>query len=323
MQTKIGLDLGNYDLKTRNTVTPSSYAERTTKDLIAEESIFYNGLYYVPTLKRNNQQVDKTEGDYCLIMSLFGIAKELIARLNARFPGYNEAQLQDEISKYTEISLGVGLPAGKFSSLARKMVDCYMNAWKDGCEFSYINKSEGEFKFNFKLINCKPFPQDYTAVAFNKRVELPKGVNDYYIIGIGGGTVDIIPVNNTNVDTDQIMTFEKGTTVLYSQIIKRIQQETGKVMEYSTIESILRGENTIIRDERIDIIQREKADFAKKLVDEILHYGYQLSDRPCIFVGGGALLLKDALEANKEFAYTFFMDDVKANAYFFEALLAS
>ena len=171
MHTKIGLDLGNYDLKTRNTVTPSSFAERGNKDLLAEESIHYKNLYYVPTLSRNNQQTGKTVNDYCLIMSLFGIAKELIARLNGRFPGYTNEQLQKEIDKYTEISLGVGLPAGKFNSLARQMVDCYMNAWKDGCSFEYSNKN-GDFSFNFKLVNCTPFPQDFSAVAFSKMADI-------------------------------------------------------------------------------------------------------------------------------------------------------
>lgn len=312
MKLVIGTDIGNFDTKTQHTSTPSSYKCYDTPNLMIEEYVKYKGLFYAPTNERNNQQQDKTANGYCLIMTLFAIAKETIFQLRQKYPGISNEDIQKEINKYDEVALGIGLPAGYYSSLAQKTVDYYNENWANGFEFDYMN-----FHFKLKLVNCAAFPQDFTAVAYNKNVKTVEQFSDYYIIGIGGGTVDIIPVKDSNPQVDKCRTIEKGTTIMYEEIIKTIQQETGNTMEYSTIEKILLNKPSVVDERRKERVKRVAADFANKLVDDFAHTGLRLADNPCVFIGGGALMMKPTLEANPAFVMTEFVEDVHANAVFY------
>ena len=316
MLFKIGADVGNYDTKSQETTTPSSYKKYKTLNVLDEECIFYNGWYYSPTLERNNQQLDKTENDYCLIMGLFAIAKEIIFEIRKAHDGISSEDLQTEISKVTEIALGVGLPVGHLSSLAKKTVELYYSKMRDGISYIYrcYNKN---YEFNFKLVKCDAFAQDYTAVAFNNSLTIPKDFEDYYIVGIGGGTTDVIKVHNSRPVVEQCFSRDLGTTVLYTAIVSVIQQETGKTMDYSTIEAVLLGKNTIIDDSRKERIKEIAKDYSTKLVDELIHSGVKLSDLPTVFIGGGGLMLKENLESNSNIRKAEFVTDVNANAKYF------
>ena len=316
---KVGIDVGNYDCKTRHTSTPSSFIASGNKNLLFDTCVFYNGVYYTPSKDRNNQQTDKTKDGYCLIISTFAIAKELLTKIRLKEPAITPEEVQEVISGINKITLGVGLPAGILSSQAKPLKDCYMNAWGNGVEFIY-EENGTEFLFNFKVTDCKVFPQDFCPVAYNTELNIPKSYRDYNIIGIGGGTTDIIPVSEGNPRVEKCVSLEKGTTVLYAECVKKVQQETGKLMDYSSVESVLLGSPSIIDAKRKKIIIDCAISYTNKLVDEFIHQGLSLSDYPTVFVGGGALLLRKYLEDNSEFGMMEFVENVCANAYFFEAL---
>lgn len=316
MEIKLGVDVGNYDTKSQHTSVPSSYRSYGQRNLMVDEYIYYNGMYYTPTKERNNQQFDKTANEYCLIMSLFSIAKEIIYQIRQFNPGISDEQLQKEIDKYDSFALGIGAPAGFFSSLADKMVDFYLDNWGKGFTFSYMG-----FEFHLHLSKCVAFPQDYSGVAFDDSIEVVRTYSDYYIIGIGGGTVDIIPVVDGAPQIDMCRTIEKGTTVMYEEIIKTLQHETGKTMDYASVENVLLGRPTIIDENRKSRIRTIASDFVNKLVDDFTHLGLKLSDIPSVFIGGGALLMRKDLESNHEFVLTEFVEDVHANAKFYANFL--
>lgn len=311
---KIGMDVGNYDAKTQNTSIPSSYKAYSSKPQMVDNLVFYDGMYYTTTKERNNQQFDKTENNYCLIVTLFGIAGEILWKIRHQHPEYTDAQIQEEISKIKEIKLGVGLPVGYFSSQSTNLVNFYMNNWGNGFEFTY-----GDFSFNLKLNKCVAYPQDLSAVIYNDECEIARDFPTYYVIGIGGGTVDIIPVSQGQPEIEKIITIEKGTTVMYSHIIKSMQMETGHTMEYTTIEDVLLGKNTIIDDRRKNRIGQLAAEFISKLVDDMSHAKLKLMDVPCVFVGGGALMMRPALIATNQFVKYEFIEDVNVNAKFYAA----
>ena len=316
---KIGIDVGNYDCKSRHTSTPSSYTSSGMENRMGDSCIYYNGVYYSPSDKRNNQQMDKTKDGYCLIISTFAIAKELLFKIRQTEPRIKNEEVQEVLREIKEIRIGVGLPAGILTSQAEPLKKCYMDAWKNGVEFLY--KENGtEFEFNFKLVDCTVFPQDYLAVAYNSELSTPKEYKDYNIIGIGGGTTDVIPVSEGNPRVEKCVSLEKGTTILYSECASKVQLETGKMMDNRIIESVLKGDHTVVDAKREEIIKNYAEAYTKKLVDEIIHLGVSLSDYPTVFIGGGSLLLRDYLESNPEFSKVEFVEDVCANAMFFEAL---
>lgn len=318
--TKVGIDIGNYDSKSEHTKLPSSFQESLTKNELASDWLEYNGKFYCPTEERNNQQIDKTKDGYCLVITLFSVAKELMHRIEqmetARHEEFETPDYQSLINKIKEVTIGVGLPVGIYSSQAKKLRDCYMDAWKDGVKFTYNG-----YNFNFKLADCKVFPQDLLPVTMSKDLELPKEYDEYYIIGMGGGTVDLIPVSNKLPLVEGCISLQKGTTALYQHINADLQRESGDTVKYRAIETILMGKKTIIDEERQTIIKNSAERFTKDLIREMVNNGLKLKDEPCIFIGGGALLLKPYLEQSKEFVACEFIDDVNANAKFYAALL--
>ncbi len=320
MGFKIGIDVGNSDTKTQHTSTPSSFKKYATQNILDEESIFYDGAYYTPTNDRNNQQLDKTENDYCVLMSLFAFAKEIIFQIREKNKDISPLEIQNEISNITEVELGIGLPAGHFSALAKKTKALYMEKMGEGIQFSYRHLNN-TFEFNFKLVKCNAYAQDYTAVAFDKSLEIPATYGKYYIIGAGGGTVDIIPVEKGKPCSDKCESIDMGSTVMYSEIIKTIQHETGKTMEYETVEAVLRDEPTIIDEARKTRIKELAKEFGNQLIDECIHKGLKLNDYPCVFIGGFALLLKDVFAHNNNIVKSEFVEDIRANAVYYAAFL--
>lgn len=312
----IGIDVGNYDTKTQNTTTPSSFRKYSILNKLNEESIFYEGNYYSPTEERNNQMLDKTENDYCIIISLFAIAKEIIYQIKSTHSNISNKDLQLKIAEVTEIDIGVGLPAGHLSALGAKTSQAYMDKMKNGFTFQYI-KNDFTYTFNLKLRKCGSFPQDYTGVAFNKDLEIPFQFNEYYIIGIGGGTLDIIPIKNSKPLVENCVSLALGTTVMYTEIIKTMQHETGRTMDYSTVESILLEKPTIIDAERKEKVFELAKTFCVKVVDTMIQQGLKLQDYPCVFIGGGALMMGPFIKENPKIAKGEFVKDVRANAKYY------
>lgn len=319
MKIKFGVDVGNFDTKSQHTIMPSSFRTSSSGNRLAGENLFYNGTYYIPTMERNNQQKDKTVNDYCIIMTLFSIAKEAIYQITEQYR--NETgkdpvpeEIQKKINQYDTFRLGVGLPVGYFASNAAKTAECYKSHFSKGFTFTY-----NQYEFHLKMEECNVFPQDFVAVAYNEDVKIPKEFEEYYIIGIGGGTADIIPVVNGNPVVEDCKTLEMGTTVMYDYIISSIQRETGDTMNYSSIEAILLNKPSIVNESRKSRIKELSAEFINKLVDELVHRGLRLSDYPCVFVGGGALMMKETLEKNPLIVKSEFITDVNINAKFYAA----
>lgn len=325
MKVAIGIDVGNYDTKTQNTVTASSYLKSQNKNLLAEETVFYAGSYYTVTDARDHQEQDKTKDNYCVIMSLFAIAKEIMWQLTEEYKKSHGGQtpapidLQKAIDKVDSVIIGVGVPAGHYSSLAVKTQKCYMDALGKGISFTY-----NDYSFNLKLE--KPvvvYPQDFAAVAANPDIETSKQFDEYYIIGIGGGTTDIIYVKHNQVQTNLCRSLDKGTTVMYEYIAAALQRETGKAPNYSSIESVLLKRPNLIDEKRRDIIFASMREYINTLVNEMVHLGLALEDIPSIFVGGGALMMRSALEENALFVKEEFVDDVHVNAKYYASFAAA
>lgn len=94
----LGLDIGNYDVKTVNTSTPSGFNVFTTKPYGVSEYLLYEGKYYIPSMDRFAYVQDKTKNENAFVMSLFGISKELIAR--AKKKAERQQKKAEETSSY-------------------------------------------------------------------------------------------------------------------------------------------------------------------------------------------------------------------------------
>lgn len=317
----IGIDVGNYDTKTQTTNTPSGYTEQKLEPKLASEFLFYNGSYYIPTTERFNYSMDKTENRHALILSLFGIAKEILAKVSTN-PEYKYVSTQELINRNKKIKIGIGLPAGHYEKLAAKTRDYYLDIFKEDVVFKYHNEEfqqkKGDRTFSFCITSdmVNIFPQDFVAVYGNTASAYASEYDRYIIIGIGGGTSDIIPVEGNKVDGPRCTTIEMGTTHLYKDAARKVAKYSTINISNEEVERILLGKKSVLSDNAdiIEIINGTKQEFVEKLLDGAKSNGFELREVPVIFVGGGCLLIKDILEQSKLLNKYEFIEDTHANA---------
>ena len=118
----VGVDVGNYDTKTQNCAIPSGYSEYSVKPEIAVNILEYDGKFYVPDIsERMPYMADKTIDNRCLILTLLGIANEIIYCAKIK----DKKHIQQQIDQIREIKLGVGLPPGHFSNQKEHLEEYY------------------------------------------------------------------------------------------------------------------------------------------------------------------------------------------------------
>ena len=96
-----------------------------------------------------------------------------------------------------------------------------------------------------------------------------------------------------------------------------VRQLNGEVDE-TEIQNIMRYGRSDIDDEYLAIIKAEIEDFVEKVYNSIREFGYNLKTTPIVFVGGGAVVMKNF--SNHEAKNISYILDVKANARGYEQL---
>lgn len=316
MAISIGVDVGNHGTKTQHTATPSGYKIQTMKPIMAEEWLFYEGEYYVVTTERFAYTMDKTENGHALILTLFGIAKEIIYMVEQTYEYKNgKVDIQELVNRYHTINLGIGLPPGHFDNLARKTKTYYEEVFGDEIKFVY-----NDINFRIHLNKLKIYPQDFMAVYKNPNSELAKNYDKYYIIGIGGYTVDIIEVNNNKVEPDSCRSLPMGTIVMYENMVKEVLK-AGVSVSHDGIERVLRGKQHILSDQVVEIIRKNAELHTAAIIDACKTANVKFAEAPVIFFGGGCLLLEEYLKNNKNIVKSEIIEDIHANAIYYAAFI--
>ena len=326
MAFKIGIDVGNYDTKTQNTKTPSGFKEYDVKPALASEYLEYKGKYYAPTPNRFEYVKDKTETGQALILSLFGIAKEIYHSVIAGIDGKpSHDAVQTGIKGINEISIGVGLPVGDFTRYKDNTVSYYMDALgKEPFEFIYNG-----FSYKMRLKCCMAFPQDIMPVAANKSCEIATKFKKYLILGIGGQTVDVIPIVEQATElgvkkipiTDECTSFRLGVRRMYIDIVRFIETNFGSSIGEDTVERVLLGEDTPLPDDMVEAIKSKAQEHTDKIIHSCVQGGINFIEYPVVFFGGGGLLLRPYLEKSKEIMRAEYITDVNGNAKYYAAKL--
>lgn len=327
MSMTIGIDVGNFDTKSKNTNTVSGYTSYNSEQLLADKVLGFNGKYYIESQdNRIPYTEDKTANDQCLILTLFGVAKEILWRIENE--KHIKGNFQSEISNVNGINLAVGLPPGHFNKLAIPTKDYYNKKFADGIKFTYAG-----YKFNIKLNrSVEVYAQGLSAVImdntlFVNEFELDENGNKifvypkYYIMDIGGGTVELIPIKNGMPAPDECNSKPMGTRPMFESIITRIQASSGITLEETTVENVLRGRKSFLKDDVKEQIFSNANQYADYVIDKYIQAGCTFDQCPIIFVGGGSLLLKPYLEKNTKICASEFIMDTHANAASYEKFM--
>lgn len=342
----IGLDIGNSDVKTSLTSTPSGYGEYNKIPYGASEALIYEGVNYVPDIERFPYVRDKTVDEKCFVLSLFGIAKEIVTLVSKKCNSAEEVQAK--IDSVTHINLGVGLPPAHISNLRESLENYYRTNFGNGISFSYMTEETrkkksneiltyaGTYHFNnLKLNVLGVYPQDLAAALIAPSLQKKKddenyftnrySVSGYYAIDIGGFTVDVVPIINKRPRVAECVSLEYGVLRLCGEIEKIVNREFDINLSDTQIQNVLIGEQTALSTEVIEAIESVAADWVTKIINQIRRGGLEFNAMPVIFLGGGSVLLKNQIESNKmikQCEHTF-ISTVNANACGFKAFVQS
>lgn len=335
MTVNIGIDVGNSDTKSANTTTPSGFLERRQLPFGVDEYLKYNGVYYIPNEEeRFPYKRDKTVDHNCFILTLFGIAKQLLYKVLSEIsvPKDNTEAIQKVLDTYTAVNLGVGLPPVDCSTLGTKMVEYYKKMFGDGISFSYkeISISKEEFVFNLQLDKCIFFAQDWAAVVTYKPYNVQHKITDdaiigryksYYAVDIGGYTVDVVPIMNLRPEGAKSTSIDKGILKLYSELTKLIAQDFGQTVRPDIVESVLKGEETILDDKVKDCIFSFTQEWVNDIVRALSDAGVLFDSYPVVFLGGGASAFKEYIRKNQTIKKCGFIFGANVNAVGYEKLV--
>lgn len=287
----ISIDHGNKLTKCVNSAPFTSGLMESDSTPFGSEVLRYKGKYYQISDQRIPYHRDKTEDERFFVLTLFAIAREIIAT-NRYAP--NTMRIQ----------LAVGLPPAHFGAQYQAFTQYFTG--RGPISFSYQGKP---FSVYIDEVTC--YPQSYAAAvtilpALQKE---PKAL----ILDIGGFTADYLQLRNGEGNLSVCDSLENGVILLYNKIISRVNAELDMLLDETEIDAILRGQ-AAPSVEAARIVDRQARDFVNDLFSTLRERGLELKTGKVVFVGGGANLLQRFIQASGRIGAAYFVEDIRANA---------
>ena len=297
----IGIDNGNANTKTSHFIFNSGLRESAVSIPMAEDCIYYNGIYYYLASRRGFYQKDKTQDSQCFILTLFGICKELeLANINAS-------------KDYVDIELAVGLPPLHYSSLRDKFSKYFVSFGKK-LDFKYNDK-------DIKLVikDVKVYPQAYSAITDN--TDLKQTYARLYVIDNQEAfsknyryTTDVVGFRNNKLDAEYCFSLENGIITMCNEIKLKASSLYDFELEEDDIINAICDNNVFLSNDIINLIKNEAAKYTARIINQLREYGINAKSTKAVFVGGGSILLKEYISDNSLISNPIFIEDSKCNA---------
>lgn len=237
----------------------------------------------------------------------------------------NESKKKDryeDAKKFVRYSDGAkmySMGMTKFQEVAKDAKACYKIGQLVLVNTEILDKYLESFKYEnepyyIEIDDVAVFPQCYAAVVD----KIPTMAKKTLIVDIGSWTIDIMPVINKSPDESKCVTIPKGLITCMRSINEQCVRQLNGEVDESEIQNIMRYGRSDIDDEYFAIIKAEIEDFVDKVYNSIREFGYNLKTTPIVFVGGGAVVMKNfGSHDAKNISYNL---DVKANARGYEQL---
>jgi len=287
----IAIDHGNSAVKTTQFQFCSGLTEHLTRPPLAEEIIEYDGRFWTLSNDRIAYKRDKTRDNRFFLLSLFAIVKELAAA--------------GPLRPLNTVDLAVGLPPEHFGNLR----EGFARYFKEPCP---VHFAYNDTKLCLTIRHVFVYPQAYAAAV-------PQGARlaqqpSLFIVDIGGMTTDVLLLRNGKPDLQFCRSLETGIITMQNQLIGKVNSLHDMLIDDGHIAAVLQGQETILPEgvqETIRVAARQHAD---AILDKLRELQVDLRSNPAVFIGGGALLLREHLERSPLVGRAEFIADPKANA---------
>lgn len=287
----IGFDNGYQFGKTANQIFDNGvYTMGKVEPSIQEHSLKYDRKYYKVGEGRAAITEDKISDENARLLTMIAIAKEL------SLEGVQKA----------DVILAVGLPFSDYGREKKRLIEYYNQKPMLKYEFEGI-------RYDVDIRQVFVFPQCYSAIS----PRLGNMKEDYLIVDIGSKTTDIVYLKRGLPVESKSVTIEKAMVKWMRQIQGSLQVQYGKNIPESEILKVILRQNSFL--------PRVQANHVRDMIREQIHgleleleeREYNLDYTNIIYVGGGAVAVKNFSEHRPNIAYDC---DIHANAKGYEFL---
>ena len=294
----IAVDHGNKQIKTVHCEPfVSGLLESTTRPF-GRNILKYRDKFYSLSNQRIPYKRDKTEDERFFVLTLFGIAEEIL-----KWDGCEEETMH--------IQLAVGLPPAHYGAQYRAFLKYFSG--RGLVNFDYRGNN-----YAIYIDDVKCYPQAYAAAV--TRLKELIGYPRVLIADIGGFTADYLLMRNGECDLSVCDSLENGIIVLYNRIRTKVNSEFNVLLDEADIDAVLKGQGEAYSPIIASLIIGMAQDFVNDLFSSLRERMIDLSSWVAVFVGGGAILLKKQIEASGKVGRSFFVNEINANARGYELL---
>jgi len=302
MKRIVAIDHGNRLMKTEGHVFSASYIESNHLLTIGGNDVLkYDGKVYILDDKSLPVLNDKTENERYFILTLFAVGKEL----------EEDAEILRRLTPndYIDVELLIGLPLQHFETFRRKF-EHYFSDRASVIKFELNNKP-----YSIRITKATASPQAFSA-AITVRDRL-KDSNIVNIVDIGGFTVDCLQLTKFKPTMSLCTSLYWGVNTLFQNINDQMRAGGGRDISNCIIEGILTKDPADLAEysqKRIDTVTFAAVAHSEAMLAEIAQKGFDLEEDRTMFMGGGAILLKEYILRAGKAKKPIFIDDVYANA---------
>ena len=287
----IGFDNGYQFGKTANFMFDNGvFPLGKVEPSVREHSLKFERKYYKVAEGRAAITEDKVSDENARLLTMVAMAKELSAV---------------RVTK-ADVILAVGLPFSDFGREKKELIQYYEQ--KPVLKYDF----EG-VKYDITISKVFVFPQCYSAIS----QRLGNMKKDYLVVDIGSKTTDVVYIRNGLPVESKSITIERAMVKWIRQIQGSLQIQYGKNVPENEILKVILKESSSMPKSFVNHIRLKITEHIEALLLELEEREYNLNYINVIYVGGGAVAIKNFTEPKSNVAYDC---DILANAKGYEFL---
>lgn len=130
---------------------------------------------------------------------------------------------------------------------------------------------------------------------------------------VAAGVKGYLLLRNGEGDLSVCDSLENGVILLYNRIKSRVAAEQDLLLDEAEIDAILLGRDSGQPDAVSQIVRHQAQEFVSDLLSSLRERMLELKIGKVIFTGGGAVLLRQQIEASDKVREPVFIEDIAAN----------
>lgn len=311
-QLVLGVDLGNFNMKTASHCFPSAYVELTGNGNSYAHTLQFEGRNYALGGKRVAQRDDKAHEDF-LILLIFAIGRELessgfrsgaydITLSTSLPPAYlNNRVMRGNLKQFFRRQLSFQYNGRRYKVNIVKVYVC-----PQAVAAMYANVLTD--RMNLLVEKGELNPQ--TACPLDILLKEPIGI----LVDIGGGTVDPVMMKYGIPEPFEDENPARGVIWTYNRIRGDIKAKSGNDLTEDAVNLFLIGERVRLTVQDTEMIGEHMRRYAGHLLMELQEKGLPFSTAYTIVQGGGAQMVRKVWAEQSSFAMLDFLPEIRATA---------